>query len=112
MPNREIVQQVLKEHELNQKIAEVKSCLLCSNLHKAKDCEFTLIPDDQYRKEVPKGKCFINIDLYWCSKPETEEDDFSVLSWGTPTPFDKETWFPMLADVCESYDAQVPSEVK
>ena len=81
----------------------MRTCLECLHYHVAKDLEFTLVPDDQYREEIPKGKCFINLDLYWCDKPEDEDDDFSVLSWETPSQFQKEEWFPRLASVCSNF---------
>jgi len=85
----------------------MKSCLNCEHCHVTKDCEFWLEPEDQYtRNEVPKGRAFQNLDLFWCDKPEDSDDDFSVLSYGRPSDFQKDIWFPEIASICDEYEME------
>ena len=82
------------------------TCLNCRHGHVSKDFEFELASHDPRRNGNPDGRCWVNIDLYWCDKPETEDDDFQVLCWGTPSGFYKDVWFPQLATICEQYQME------
>jgi len=79
------------------------TCLHCTHCHCSSDIEFDLVPHDQHRVGVPKGQCSINIDLGWCDKPEQDGATFSVLSFGKPSKFDRESWFPALARFCSNF---------
>jgi len=81
----------------------MRTCLDCIHRHITKDLEFTLIPHNQERGDTPNGKCSINIDLCWCDKPEVEDDDFQVLSFGKADKFTIEHWWPELASVCSDF---------
>ena len=82
-----------------------KSCLGCKHCHISSDVEFDVkIEQPKYSANVvPIGFCSVSIDMCWCDIPEQEGDDFCILSYGKPSRWDAEEWFPQLASVCENY---------
>ena len=84
----------------------MKSCLDCKHCHVTKDCEFWLEPEDQRKPNVPCGRCFINIDLYWCSRPDEVDSNFAVLSFGAPAQSQKGRWLQQLASICSDFCAK------
>jgi len=43
------------------------------------------------------------MDMCWCDIPEVEGEDFTILSYGKPSKWEKEEWFSYLAAVCENH---------
>ena len=81
------------------------NCLKCEHCHISSDVEFDIeIEKPKYSSNItPIGKCSVNMDMCWCDIPEVEGEDFTILSYGKPSKWEKEEWFSYLAAVCENH---------